>query len=230
MKHYLIYKITCSINNKIYIGKHKTDDIDDGYMGSGVLLRHEQDLFGLDKFKKEILFECSSEEEMNKKEAEIVNEDFIARDDVYNVMFGGDGGWNAINNNKQLKTTFAKKGGFATNKVVKSWPKEVQIAYWKKISAKVQLIRKSWTKEQRDYVLKKISDSLKVFYTSGGKNPMFGKKHSQSSRKKMSESHLGKKNNQYGKMWICNDKTHESKTILKTETIPDGWRKGRFCK
>lgn len=34
----------------------------------------------------------------------------------------------------------------------------------------------------------------------------------------------------YGKMWICNDETHESKSILKTDPIPEGWKKGRFCK
>ena len=67
-------------------------------------------------------------------------------------------------------------------------------------------------------------------FNVGKNNPMFGKHHSSDACKKMSESHKGKKNNQYGKMWICNDKTHESKTILKSETIPDGWRKGRFCK
>ena len=48
--------------------------------------------------------------------------------------------------------------------------------------------------------------------------------------KKMSKTHKGKKNPMHGKMWICNDETHESKLILKIDPIPEGWRKGRFCK
>jgi hypothetical protein len=82
-----------------------TDNINDTYMGSGVLLRYEQDLFGLDKFKKEILFECGSEEEMNKKEAEIVDEAFIARDDVYNIELGGKGGWTHLSKSSKSKAS-----------------------------------------------------------------------------------------------------------------------------
>ena len=62
-------------------------------------------------------------------------------------------------------------------------------------------------------------------------HPFADKKHSIETKRKMSEKaklRIGKRNSQYGTMWICNDKTHESKKILKTESIPDGWRKGRY--
>src|SRR5574344_1152863 len=115
MKYYLIYQITNLVNNKIYIGKHMTDDLNDGYMGSGSLIKRAENKYGLDKFEKEILFECSSEEEMNKKEAEIVNEEFIARLDTYNITLGGNGGWNYINSfSKTKKHKFKCKCGFST--------------------------------------------------------------------------------------------------------------------
>ena len=38
--------------------------------------------------------------------------------------------------------------------------------------------------------------------------------------KKMSETHKGEKNPMHGKIWICNDETHESKTHLSSLPIP----------
>ena len=39
MEFYLIYKTTNLLNNKIYIGSHRTDNIEDDYLGSGTLLK-----------------------------------------------------------------------------------------------------------------------------------------------------------------------------------------------
>ena len=38
---FLIYKITNTLNNKIYIGKHITHDKNDNYMGFGVALKRD---------------------------------------------------------------------------------------------------------------------------------------------------------------------------------------------
>ena len=99
MKKYTIYKITNTINNRIYIGKHETTDVNDEYMGSGKLLKRAQDKHGIENFRKEILYVFDTEEEMNAKEAELVTEEFCQREDTYNICVGGKGGFSYINNN-----------------------------------------------------------------------------------------------------------------------------------
>ncbi len=45
--HYL-YKTTCLVTNRYYIGMHSTCNIDDGYMGSGKRLRYSIRKYGVD--------------------------------------------------------------------------------------------------------------------------------------------------------------------------------------
>ena len=94
---YTIYKITNQINGKIYIGSHKTKDLDDDYMGSGKYLKLAQEKYGLEHFSKEILFVFDTPGEMYAKEAEIVCEDFLVQENTYNLKVGGRGGWDAVN-------------------------------------------------------------------------------------------------------------------------------------
>lgn len=110
MKHYTIYKITNLVNQMIYVGQHQTDNPNDSYMGSGILIQKALQKYGKSQFKKEILFDFSTFDEMNAKEAEIVNEDFVSRSDTYNLMPGGDAdkgyalrGRKVINNGLQQK-------------------------------------------------------------------------------------------------------------------------------
>lgn len=57
---YIIYKTVCLENNKIYVGQHKTSNLEDGYLGSGKLIKRAIEKYGKDKFKREILCEVDS--------------------------------------------------------------------------------------------------------------------------------------------------------------------------
>lgn len=91
-RYYTVYKITNLINHKIYFGKHETNNLDDNYMGSGTMLEQAKIKYGVDNFKKEILYVFQSEEEMYAKEQELVTEEFRLREDNYNIKTGGFNG------------------------------------------------------------------------------------------------------------------------------------------
>ncbi len=120
--HYLIYKTTNIVNGKYYIGKHKTDNLNDGYLGSGKLLKRAIKKYGIENFVKEILLECFSEEEMNLAERIMVVPDSTN----YNLCEGGKGGWSYVNriglrglgfkNNLGTKGSFKKGHNFGFKK------------------------------------------------------------------------------------------------------------------
>lgn len=103
MKH-IVYKTTNLVNNYIYIGVHKTNDPDtfDGYIGCGVNIKvpytyqHAKTKFqqavkqfGTANFKREVLAIFDTPEEAYSLESELVDDNFLARSDVYNTIRGG---------------------------------------------------------------------------------------------------------------------------------------------
>ena len=86
---YLIYKITNLINEKYYIGRHSTKNVNDSYMGSGIGIKNAINKYGIENFKKEIIVETDSAEKLWKLEKKIINKDVVKDKMSYNNAFGG---------------------------------------------------------------------------------------------------------------------------------------------
>lgn len=99
-KYHYFYKITNLINNHFYYGVHNTNDLDDGYMGSGSRLHIAYQKYGIENFKKEIVKFFNSSKEAFEYESEIVNEELTNNNECYNIQLGGRNGWNDVTKNK----------------------------------------------------------------------------------------------------------------------------------
>lgn len=218
---YTIYKITNLLDGKIYIGKHQTKDLNDGYMGSGKVVRHAITKHGIENFKKDILFQFDNEADMNTKEAELVTQQFCLREDTYNLCVGGNGGFSYINLN-QIRNGFEKT---MTDEAVKS---KTLIAG--KLGRQTQVHLRETDPEWVSGVSKKKSLSLKETFKD--MHHWSGRTHLDETKKKISEANrkmVGETNSQFGTMWITNGQ--ENKKIKKdVDTIPEGWYKGRKIK
>jgi hypothetical protein len=171
MCHYLIYKITNTIDRKIYVGKHKTTDVDDNYMGSGKYIHRAISKYGIENFTKEILFQFDNEADMNAKEAEIVTEEFCLREDTYNIALGGKGGWDVT----KSKTAFLGKthsietrkkiAESSRNKIVSEETREKIRVHNRTNEKRKESLSKAFTNVQKsDEHKQNISNSLKEYF------------------------------------------------------------------
>ena len=108
MKHHLVYKIINKMDGKYYIGIHSTDNIEDGYMGSGKLFRIAIEEYGEKNFEKEILFDFVTRKQSLTREAELVKQNEVDNKDCYNIALGGNDPMGQFKN-KVIKYSFKKK-------------------------------------------------------------------------------------------------------------------------
>lgn len=206
--HYTIYKTINIINGKFYIGKHQTNNLDDGYMGSGKRIKRAIQKYGIENFQKEILHDFETEEEMNAKEKELVTEEFCRRENTYNICEGGKGGFGYINANGLGISENQKRAA-------------------SKICYKNHLIVNTPEfKAKKLKALQYANEKKRAMYPEGTFKNRF---HTAESKLKMSNSHKNKgcaeNNSQFGTMWITNGTIN--KKIKKLDIIPEGWYKGR---
>jgi len=89
---YFIYQTTDLSNGMYYIGKHKTNNIDDGYLGSGIHLTAAIRKRGKDNFVREIISFHEDDIELTSAEIDIVTQEIVDDPNSYNLCIGGDGG------------------------------------------------------------------------------------------------------------------------------------------
>lgn len=87
--YHTIYKTTNLVNGKFYYGVHSTENLNDGYLGSGNKLKNAIKKYGKNNFKKEIIAVFDDRKEALLKEKEIVNELLVYSEICYNLTEGG---------------------------------------------------------------------------------------------------------------------------------------------
>jgi hypothetical protein len=202
--YHFIYKTTDTRNGNFYIGMHSTDNLNDGYVGSGNRLRKLIYKHGKEIFNMEILEFLPDRTSLKKREEEIVNSELLKEEKCLNLRTGGDG----FNSEEAL---------IAINK-----SNEVQ----KKLISE----NKEWVKKRfLNFSLSRKKEYEKGIRVRQINYDWTGKHHSEDSKKKIgllnSIKQEGKKNSQFGTHWITNG--IENKKIKKEEQIPNGWKLGR---
>lgn len=203
--YYTVYKITNWFNGKIYIGIHKTDDLNDNYMGSSKYLKNSIEKYGLGYFTREYLQIFDNPDDMYEMEAQLVNNEFINNINTYNLKKGGLGGWDFVNKNMNIEHCKLGQQNFCKRK------EDLKFA---------------------EYIKQKVRE-IKIKRYGLNYNALFkGKNHSEETKQKISNTTKERlkdptKNSQFGTMWICNVDLQENKKIKKDEIIPSGWIAGR---
>lgn len=217
MEHYnfhYVYEITNNINQKKYIGKHSTNNLDDGYMGSGVFIRKAIDKYGLENFTKTIIKKFDTSEEAFKFEAELVTEDVVKDRMYYNMKLGGYGGI------------------YITDEIRKKMSESAKIRC-KEGRHSLQ------GKRRTEHSIKLMNETNKAKWESDpSSHNRVGKTHSAETIEKMKRDRKGKKLHENSKRALSESIVGSTfynngiinKRIRRGQVPPDGFVKGRLTK
>lgn len=190
---------------------HSTDNLDDGYFGSGKYLWHSIGKHGKENHEIEILEHYFSREELVAREKELVNLQLLENSLCLNLQTGGEGGWNI--KNIDVKTRNAK----CRNRFQEKMKKDDSFA-------------KAFAKKQSANAKDRWIDGR--YDVHFGNSYWNGKTHSDETKMKIGEKNskhqTGSGNSQFGTCWI-ND-GYQARKIKKEDLqrwLDLGWRKGR---
>ena len=201
-----IYCITNKVNGHTYFGqrtlaKGRTFETDT-YRGSGKILWQAYEKYGKENFERSCIIQGNfTKEQINRFEKCIIRIQRLLGKAEYNIADGGEGGnvfWrNATSEDKKAQSERSKM----------QWieHKDAYIEGRKKASE----------------TIKRRVKSGEICY-AGEHNGMFGKRHSDEAKRKMSERKF-KNNGSSGTHWFTDGKTN-----VKAKECPEGFHRGRI--
>lgn len=252
-KYHYFYRIENIINGKYYYGIHSTNNLDDGYMGSGRNLKRDYKIYGKENFVKTIIKYFQSRELASEYESEMVSETCVLDENCYNMKIGGDFG-------TTVGTILVKD---YSSKFLRVLPNDKRlesgelipvskgmVPVYDKQSCSFKLVEREDYSSNNDKYIHVCNGTIIVKdkngmatrvsfdderYINGDLIPFWrGRKHTQETKDKMSKTHKanndqsGEKNSQFGTCWITNGV--ENKKIKKEDInifLNKGWSKGR---
>ncbi len=217
-KFYTVYCTTNRINGKYYIGVHQTTDLQDGYLGSGKILKRSIAKYGVAAFEKDICQIYGSAKEAFAKEELLVR---VHRRNklCMNLREGGAGGYDYINATG-IRSTSVDELNLARVRKLKSDPlfrarfsAATSAGRAKAVLTPLQIQQRA-ARSRRQQAL--IALAWK------------GKHHTLESRQLMSAKKIGHLNNQFGTCWITDGQLNRK--MRRNDPLPTGWKLGRVIK
>lgn len=193
-----IYKTTCLVNGKIYIGKHEGSE-NDTYIGSGEIFVRAVRKYGKQNFKREILRRCETLHELRIWEHVYIKK-YHAQDPKigYNIA---DGDVNTTEFNPAKRPEVAAK--------IRAKRLGVKLSEETKKRMSDSSPHRKWTEEDK----KKLRDA------------MTGRKFTEEHKQKLREAKLGKTgelSNSWGRKWSEEDKKRLSIAHLGQQSAMKG--------
>lgn len=199
--HY-IYQITRD-DGKFYIGMHSTDNLEDGYFGSGKLITRSIKKHGLARHSKQILEFLPTREALRIREKEIVCNELLGDARCMNLMLGGSGGWDHIPRETVLKNLSKGNKGWDTYN-------KSDLAR-QRSRANAKKLNESGT--VRHDIFKGKSHTAEVKQKIGAKNSLH---------------QSGSNNSQFGTCWVIKDNKPQKIKIEDLEKYQEeGFKRGR---
>lgn len=166
--HY-IYKTTCSVTGRYYVGMHSTNNLEDEYLGSGKQLWYSIRKHGSENHTREILEFLESREALRNREHQLVNTDLLNDPMCMNLITGGEGGWQPSKQKEMSERGNAKVKWLYEND--ESWANAVKEKLSTAAKGKKVWLGKTHTSETK----KKMRESHLGKHT-GSKNSQFDTK------------------------------------------------------